>query len=334
MPAGRIFVQFTVASALAIFAGCSNGPQLVPAQNAASINPATAVDGVLGATYRRRGVVDHTGVGWLSSEGKAGKALLYVADQPNQRVAIFSQSSGAVVGQITDAIGGPDGLHIDINGTLYVCNFGAGTVTEYLKGQTTHSKTLTGAGSPKYVVAGHDGTVYVSDFNGSANGHVYEYAGGSTSPTTTITFQTFPAGLALDRHNKLYVAYNDSANSDIEVLKFMPGKTNGKNLGIHLKFGYAGGVTFDKSDDLLVDDQALPGVDIFPPGATTPSQQIKGFSLAYQIALNHRNTDLFVSDPGGASVSEVAYPSGTPLQSINNSLAGAYGVATSPDSPY
>ena len=105
-------------------------------------------------------------------------------------------------GQITDAIAGPDGLYVDPSGTLYVCNFGAGTVTEYPKGQTTHSKTLTGTIGPKYVVAGRDGTVYVSDFGNGSHSNLYEYADGSTTPTTTITFATFPAGVALDTTTK------------------------------------------------------------------------------------------------------------------------------------
>jgi sugar lactone lactonase YvrE len=259
---------------------------------------------------------------------------LYVADQPNQRVAIFSQKSGAPTGQITDAILGPDGLYIDPSGTLYVCNFGAGTVTEYPKGKTTHSKTLTGTIGPKYVVVGRDSTVYVSDFGNGSHSNLYEYANGSTTPTTKIPFVTFPAGIALDTRNRLYVAYNDSTKNDIEVLRFRPGSTTGKNLGIHLKLGNAGGLTFDSKGDLLLDDQSLPGVDVFPPGATTPSRQIKGFSLAYQIALNHRDTHLFVSDPFGPSVAEVAYPSGTRIRTFSSGLAGAFGVATSPDSPY
>ena len=55
---------------------------------------------------------------------------------------------------------------------------------------------------------------------------------------------------------------------------------------------------------------------------------------AYQIALSHKNTHLFVSDPFGPSVAEVAYPSGKPIRSFSSGLAGAFGVATSPDSPY
>lgn len=259
------------------------------------------------------------------------QALVYVADQGNQRVEIYAQKGKdqSPIGRITDAISAPDGLFVDPSGTLYVCNFGNGTVTEYPQGQTTHSKTLTGAGSPKYVVVGN-GTVYVSNFNASANGQVLEYAGGSTTPTATISFQTFPAGLALDSHNRLYVAYNDSNNSDIEVLRFAPGKTQGKNLGIHIQFGYAGGATIDHQGDLLIADQSRSLVDVFPPGATQPSQQLGGFTIAYQIALNKRNTHLYVTSPSGV-VAEVAYPSGTPIDTISNSLGGAYGVATSPE---
>ena len=109
-----------------------------------------------------------------------------------------------------------------------------------------HSKTLTGTIGPKYVVAGRDGTVYVADFGDGSHSNLYEYAKGSTTPTTTIPFATFPAGVALDTHNKLYVAYNDANYSDVEVLKFAPGKTKGKNLGISIKFGNAGGLAFDK----------------------------------------------------------------------------------------
>lgn len=314
MRAHHLFSALALVAGSAVAAGCSSGGNVVP--------PGGSAAAPSGAR-----------AGWFSPQA-ALSGQLYVGDQTNQRVAIFSQKSGAPTGQITDAIAGPDGLYIDPSGTLYVCNFGAGTVTEYPKGQVTHSKTLTGTIGPKYVVAGRDGTVYVSDFGNGSKSNLYEYAHGSTTPTTTIPFATYPAGVALDTHNKLYVAYNDSTNNDVEVLKFTPGSINGRNLGIHLKYSNAGGLTFDNKGDLLLDDQSMAAVDIFPPGAKTPSQQIKGFSLAYQIALNHRDTHLFVSDPFGASVAEVAYPSGKPIRTFSSGLSGAFGVATSPDSPY
>lgn len=274
--------------------------------------------------------------GWIS-RAAPGQALLFVADQDNQRIDIFPQTgkNQKPIGRITDALNRPVGLFVDGNGTLYVCNFGlafgTGTVTEYPKGHTTHSKTLTAAGSPENVVVGDDGTVYVSSFGGSSSGQVLEYARGRTTPTTTIAFPTaFPAGLALDSRNRLYVAFNDYSKNDIEVLRFYPGKTKGQNLGIHLKDGYAGGAAMDSQDNLLVVDQNLMVVDVFPPGAKAPSHRIMGFSLAYQIALNRRNGHLYVSQI--YSVREVSYPDGKWIDTISRGLISASGVATSPDS--
>ena len=129
------------------------------------------------------------GQGWLSYQAKAGKQLLFVADQPSQSVYIFPQKgkNPAPIGAITQGIAAPTGLFVDRHGTLYVCNFGAGTVTVYPKGSLSPSKTLTQAGiAPIDVVVGKDGTVYVADFNEGLDGHVFEYARASTTPTTTI----------------------------------------------------------------------------------------------------------------------------------------------------
>src|SRR5579864_8157657 len=248
----------------ALLAACSGGGQLAPhtpvtgdvgqSRFSAAADRAT---GTLGGPALHA-PAQRPGAGWLSPEAKKAKQLLFVSDQANQRIAIFSQrgQNPAPVGQITDAISGPDGIFVDKNGTLYVCNFGSGTVTEYRKGHTTHSKTLTGAGSPKYIVVGLDGTVYVSNFNGSFNGQVIEYAGGSTTPTTTITVNKFPTGLALDKHNNLYVSYNDSTNNDLEVLEFAPGSVTGTNLGIHIAGGYGGGATIDHQGNLILVSQS------------------------------------------------------------------------------
>jgi hypothetical protein len=275
-----------------------------------------------------------TNLGWLSYQARTGKQLLFVADQPSQSVYIFSQKgkNPAPIGAITQGIAAPTGLFVDRHGTLYVCNFGAGTVTVYPKGSLSPSKTLTQAGAaPIDVVVGKDGTVYVSDFNDGVDGHVFEYAHGSTTPTTTISLAGYPEGLALDHSNNLYVAYQKT-NTAGTVLKFKPGSTRGHDLGLAIIL--VGGATVDSRDDLLVADQSNPAphVDVFPPGAKTPSQTIGGFALALDIALNHSNGHLYVTqNQNPAVVYEVSYPSGTILQTITKSLVAIYGVATSPD---
>ena len=78
--------------------------------------------------------------------------------------------------------------------------------------------------------------------------------------------------------------------------------------------------------------KAIPHVDVFAPGGSEPMQKIGGFALAFDIALNHGDARLYVTQPQNpAVVYVVTYPGGTILRQITNSLTAAYGVATSPD---
>ena len=273
------------------------------------------------------------GPGWIT-RNTLPQHLVYVADESGQTVYIFPGrgSNQAPVGKITSGLAAPNGLFVDKLKRLYVCNFGGGTVTVYPKGAISPSRTLTGAGSAIDVVVGVDEKVYVSNWDSGTSGTVLEYPKGHNAPTVTININGAPEGLALDSGNNLYVAYNDATVGDGEVLKFAPGSKMGSNLGIHV--GYVGGATIDSQGNLLLDDQNLPGVDVFPPGATQPSNQIKGFALAFDIALNQANTRLWVTDPFGPSVVEVTYPAGTIVNTINNTITSAFGVATSPDGSY
>ena len=212
---------------------------------------------------------------------------------------------------------------------------GAGTVTVYPKISLSPSKTLTQAGiAPIDVVVGKDGTVYVADFNEGLDGHVFEYARASTStPTTTISLTGYPEGLALDYNNNLYVAYQKT-NSAGTFFQFKPGSTRGHDLGLAITLVGGATIVLLRGDLLVVDqNNPEPHVDVFPPGAKTPSQTIGGFALALDIALlNHDNAHLYVTqNQNPAVVYEVSYPSGTIQQQITKSLTAVYGVATSPD---
>ncbi len=310
-------------TAVLAFSGCSSsgGP--------ATAGAAAARDGVLTRGLAPSAAAKRTRAGRLAPDAKL-KNVLYVADQSAATIEIYKQkgSNQQPIGSITEGVSGADGLFVDSKGKLYVCNFGNGTVTVYPRGATSPSETLTGAGSPIDVVTAPNGTVYVANFNSGTDGTVLEYPKGQTTPSKTIvTFGSgsFPEGLALDSSGNLYVAFN---SSDGEVMEFGPGSPGGKNLGIHV--GYVGGLTIDHANDLLLDDQNLPGVDVFPPGSTTPSEQITGFQLAFDVALNHTNTKLWVSSPFTPAVYGVSYPDGKIVDTIS-ALKSAFGVATSPD---
>ena len=271
------------------------------------------------------------GSGWISAS--LPPHLVYVADQGAQTIYIYPQfgRNQSPVGMITSGLVGPNGLFVDASDNLYACNFGGGTVTVYHKGKITPFRTLTGAGSAIDVVVGLDGSVYVSDWDSGTNGRIVEYKPKHTSPSQTIDVNGAPEGIALDQNNNLYVAYNDNSRGDGEVLEFAPGSTVGTNLGIHV--GYVGGATIDSNQNLLVVDQNIPGVDVFPPGQTTPSEQITGFALAFDIALTASDERLWVTQPFTA-VNEVLYPSGKHINTITASLSSAFGVATSPHGSY
>ena len=323
-------------------AGCSagSGPSTTTA-----LGPGTLPDSVLRAPASRaefgvvlpRGFVPPAqrraaGPGWLSPYAKAGKNVVYIADQGAGAVRIYKQKGTGQqpIGEITQGISGVDGLFVDSNKSLYACNFGNGTVTVYPAGSTSPSETLSGAGSPIDVVVALDGTVFVANFNSGTDGTVLEYPKGQTTPShTVVTFGagSFPEGLGIDSQNALYVAYN---TNDGEVLKFTTPSGSGTNLGIHV--GYVGGMAIDKKNDILLVDQNLPGVDVFPPGSTSPSQKITGFSLAFDVAINKKSSEIFVTTPFNTpEASRLAYPAGTINDEITGQLTSAFGVATSPD---
>ena len=330
----------TCGAVLTFFAGCSgSGSQIASPSSQSpsrqSERPAGGAArsdlGFLAPQYRSRALVweANPGTGWITP-GAAIHRLVYVADQGGQAVYIFPQQghNQAPIGKITRGLAGPNGLFVDKARRLYVCNFGGGTVTVYAHGAINPSRTLTGAGSAIDVVVGLDGTVYVSNWDSGTAGTLLEYPKGSTTPTVTINIHGAPEGLALDSAGNLYVAYNDATVGDGEVLEFAPGSTVGTNLGIHV--GYVGGETLDSHGNLLLVDQNIPAVDVFPPGATQPSQRITGFSLAFDIALRQDDTRLWVTDPF-TPVTEVTYPGGAIVNAINNSLTSSFGVATSPE---
>src|SRR5579871_2483626 len=247
-------------TAVLAFSGCSSsgGP--------ATAGAAAARDGVLTRGLAPSAAAKTTRAGRLAPDAKL-KNVLYVADQSAATIEIYKQkgSNQQPIGSITEGVSGADGLFVDSKGKLYVCNFGNGTVTVYPRGATSPSETLTGAGSPIDVVTAPNGTVYVANFNSGTDGTVLEYPKGQTTPSKTIVTLgsgSYPEGLALDSSNDLFVAYQSTGG---EVLEFKPGSSSGQNLGIHV--GAVGGLTIDHHNDLLLDDQALPGVDVYPPGS-------------------------------------------------------------------
>ena len=178
-----------------------------------------------------------------------------------------------------------------------------------------------------------DGRLYVANFDGY---NVTEYAKGSTTPDQTISFQALegndPYALTLDASNDLFVAaLGDPLAQAYELNRsaFTP-----QDLGIN-SIQVMHGIAVDKQGNVLIVNQGTRAIDVFPPGATSPSKIItKGLEQPTLISLNKRQDKLFVADDGisgNGTVRVFSYPAGKLIDTITFPRFGApFGVALSP----
>lgn len=95
---------------------------------------------------------------------------LLVADTRNNRVAILEVDGarGRIVDELTEGLGGPEGVAQGPDGTVYVTNVGLGNVVAFRGGKKVGAAGGHGSGSKQFsrphdVEVGADGTVYVID---------------------------------------------------------------------------------------------------------------------------------------------------------------------------
>ncbi len=251
---------------------------------------------------------------------------LYVADFRNSDIEIYSADDGKPTtpcARITRGILGPSGISVDRNGTLYVSDYQFNYITEYKKDTFAPSLTLTTGGQPQYAKIGEDGTLYVSE---SYSNQVEEFAPGATSPTRTLSV-TSPWGVITDSANNLYVVsdVNNGTGNVVHILKFKPGATTGKDLGIAVS-GFAYGLAITKDCALIVG--VGPTIEIFPRGATSPSRSFNTV-LGFDLALNQSETYLYVASSGTA-VGVYNFNTGAVVETITKGLLEPDGVAFYP----
>jgi hypothetical protein len=155
--------------------------------------------------------------GWIISDIK--NPLLYLSDESDGIIDIFSVPAYSLVGQITSGIDQPEGIATDKKGNLYVSNLSGDTVTVYKHGQTSPSLTLTESNGPDDVALQKP----VTSSLGSSGPAVIEFANMSGSGTNLgLTGLTEPSGVLVDKHGDLVVSDYDASLIDI----YPPGDTS------------------------------------------------------------------------------------------------------------
>jgi DNA-binding beta-propeller fold protein YncE len=276
-----------------------------------------------------------------------GKSVVYVTSYNNSVYAYDQKhNNGTPCGQITGIVN-PQGLFVDSQRNLWVavsgnCKTTLSSVLEFAPGTSTPVKTLTDTGGPATGVAVDDttGTVYVTNFFGYSEGcasgnpgNVEVYANGSTSPTSTLTSATMALAFsdAVDDAGNLYVTYAKASGSG-GILEWTGGTGLPTDLGISL--AYPAGIQTTKNGALLVCDQEA-GCGDFERGSKTMTKlfgtQKPG---SYAVALDKREKNAWVENPGATSYQLLQYkypgPDSRPKRGISITGGGYAGVALSP----
>jgi DNA-binding beta-propeller fold protein YncE len=213
-------------------------------------------------------------------------------------------------------------LSVDSNKSLYVANAasGNGSVTVYPYGSTTPSMTYSPMYRAFYALADSTGHVYVSGENDNGRGHVLEFNAGRNRVIAHQQLGSETDGIAEDGQGNLYVAYRIRSGS---IVEFGPGLTKKRHLGIRID--QPQGLLVDSAGNIIVVESAADRIDVFPPGATTPSVTVtvSASSNLAGLAMQNSETTLWVSSEGG-SVYSMPYPPPAPriacglIFSLNN----------------
>ena len=304
--------SFVAAGALFVLAGCvgTAAPQLVA--------PAAP------SLVRR--------AGWLAPEAKHCHSRLYVSSYRLNYVDIYCTKgqNQAPIGQITDGVKTPEGAAVDRKGNLYVTDTNANSVTEYPRDGLHPSFTYSsGLGAPAGVAVDAQQNVYVTSLQPAS---LEVFPQGVNTPSLKISTLPYPIDVAVDAAGNVFVTTYTAKFSNGEIFEYGPGSTQGTNLGIVTKV--PGGIVLDRAHNIVTADQTLPGVLVFPPGETQPSQTFAQNALdpdAIRFLKNEKR--VYVGDAVGNAVYVYAYPSGKLVDTITNGIDGPNGLALDPPAP-
>lgn len=246
---------------------------------------------------------------------RVGTPYLYIADEYGSQIDIFPSDGRdhAQVGTITAGVELPYGIWFDRRSqSLYVANQENYTVTAYPYGSSQPSVTYSqDLNRPLFPIVDRHGDLYVSNAN---DGTVVEYLAGSTKAHAVLQTPGVEAdGLAFDRHGDLYVAYRTCPSGDGSIEEFAPGSTHGQVLGMSLSDPQ--GLVVDSSGNIVVDETGTAServelIEVFPPGATTPSMQVQmpGQDLPIELALDCNEKHLYVASLFKGAALAATYP--------------------------
>ncbi len=303
-----------VAATIALTAGCAGTSVPASSPNDAGGAQAQAVQLALPAPFRDAGPNAVDAYVWVSDS--SGFVYKYSQAGTNQSPLVT----------ISNGLNAPHGLAVDKADDVYVANSGDNNILEFDRFGTLLQTYADSDFSPTSVAVCPDGTVYAG--NPGANSSVSVYAGGSSSPTSSLLIGGFGVvGLACDRAANLYVAFLHKSAGPGGVLEYRPGgKGSPKTLPVTTKFPH--GIAVSRAGLIVIADE-FDGVLFF----TSQGKQVRsltGFTDPMNVAFTRSATKLYVTDPGAhpQAAVEVSAGNGEVLDRIAKpAFHGVFGVA-------
>jgi hypothetical protein len=340
-----VLLGLSAAGAIASSVSCSSTSPSLHSQTTISSNSAARFRFALYPS-----VLDPAGVHAASprtirvgfdSCSKSG-ATEYVSDEYNSVIDIYSGkfAGQAPCGQIVSTLLiHPNGLYVDrASHDLYVANWGGSNILVFHKGQTAPYNVYADPAVPlPYDVAlSSDGTVVASNEEASGGfkkGSISTWIGGPNGGTFVgnfpMTNDDFGLYLTIQRNGTIY--FNDiDATSGIGALWSVTcpaGVCGAQTQVAGVSFQDPGGMVFDDTGDLLVNDAMASTVDTFElpnPQPSTTALPCCPIGIAYDTLHKHWLTTSI------SYAAEYSYPSFTLIGTVPVTGGAMLGVAVDP----
>jgi hypothetical protein len=244
----------------------------------------------------------------------------------------------------TTALSAPYGTAITPSGMWYIANSGAANVPVF---NLATSGVVTGPietlsvpdGLPVDVDANATGSlVAVSNYSDpSGVGAVELYAHGSTTPTGALSVPgpAYGIGVALDKAGNCYWSYNTnpSTGGPGEIVEFPKCHGSAKPIAA---VGFAGGLAFNKANDLFFIDQSAGTVNRCVGNASC-HVLASGFEDPWGINFDSGWSHLWLTDTGSAKIYALNEKTGAILSSTpadGGTADPPFGVAAAPGPKY
>jgi YVTN family beta-propeller protein len=140
---------------------------------------------------------------------------LYVTNEGNNTVTVYSQGSSTPSLTISTGISGPYGIAVDSSGEVFVSNLGTNDVTAYKAGATSPFETINFNNYGQAVGVGVDGSDNIWVACDSSNGVFEIPAGSQTVQNSGLTNLNGPIGVSIGKKNVVYVS--NFAASDVNI---------------------------------------------------------------------------------------------------------------------